>query len=215
MAWHAGVASPGEPFAWHACCRSMAAENSPMVVRIALASHLASPLSCPVDLPAALQALTSPISGLVGDRYDRTYVVAFGCLLWGVMTAAIGLSRSLGQALLSCAGAATPACSALCCWRTAASCCPFVVSGQVCTASGCHVQPGGTACLTCSEWLWAGPRHPLRQLHRCGLQSRGHARPCVWHHVVDRWVVSHIAVGEKMWVAGCGVHAHACLDGAA
>lgn len=51
-----------------------------------------------------LQALTSPISGLVGDRYDRSYVVAFGCLLWGVMTAAIGLSRSLGQALVSCAG---------------------------------------------------------------------------------------------------------------
>ncbi|KAI7836114.1 hypothetical protein COHA_009993 [Chlorella ohadii] len=48
-------------------------------------------------------ALTSPISGLVGDRYDRSYVVAFGCLLWGVMTAAIGLSRSLGQALVSCA----------------------------------------------------------------------------------------------------------------
>ncbi|PRW33724.1 MFS general substrate transporter [Chlorella sorokiniana] len=52
---------------------------------------------------ALFQALTSPISGLVGDRYDRSYVVAFGCLLWGVMTAAIGLSRSLGQAFVSCA----------------------------------------------------------------------------------------------------------------
>lgn len=81
-----------------------------MVVRIVPASHFASLTSSPFDLLAALQALTSPISGLVGDRYDRTYVVAFGCLLWGVMTAAIGLSRSLGQALVSCAGAAPPAC---------------------------------------------------------------------------------------------------------
>lgn len=53
---------------------------------------------------ALFQALTSPISGALGDRYDRARVVAVGCALWGVMTAAIGLSTSLGQAMVSCAG---------------------------------------------------------------------------------------------------------------
>ena len=46
---------------------------------------------------ALVQALSSPVGGLLGDRLDRTYIVAFGCLLWGVMTAAIGLSNSLQQ----------------------------------------------------------------------------------------------------------------------
>ena len=50
-----------------------------------------------------MQALSSPLSGLLGDRCDRSYVVAAGCLLWGVMTAAIGLSRTLGQAMVACA----------------------------------------------------------------------------------------------------------------
>ncbi|GAB4813864.1 hypothetical protein N2152v2_000910 [Parachlorella kessleri] len=52
---------------------------------------------------ALVQALSSPLSGVLGDRYDRTYIVSVGCLLWGVMTAAIGLSMSLGQAMVSCA----------------------------------------------------------------------------------------------------------------
>ncbi|EFN58437.1 hypothetical protein CHLNCDRAFT_140406 [Chlorella variabilis] len=52
---------------------------------------------------ALVQALSSPLSGILGDRYDRAYIVAAGCLVWGVMTAAIGLSRSLGQAMVSCA----------------------------------------------------------------------------------------------------------------
>ena len=34
---------------------------------------------------ALVQALTSPIGGLLGDRMDRTYLVAFGCILWGAM----------------------------------------------------------------------------------------------------------------------------------
>lgn len=50
------------------------------------------------------QALASPFSGILGDRYDRAYVVAAGCLCWGVMTSLMGLSTSLGQAMLSCAG---------------------------------------------------------------------------------------------------------------
>lgn len=46
---------------------------------------------------ALVQALTSPIGGLLGDRMDRTYLVAFGCILWGAMTAGIGLSQNLTQ----------------------------------------------------------------------------------------------------------------------
>lgn len=44
-----------------------------------------------------LQALSSPVSGILGDKYDRTHIVAFGCCLWGVMTAFIGLSSSIHQ----------------------------------------------------------------------------------------------------------------------
>ena len=47
--------------------------------------------------PAVLQAFASPLSGLVGDRYDRAKMVAAGCFLWGIMTSAVGLSTSLGQ----------------------------------------------------------------------------------------------------------------------
>ena len=46
---------------------------------------------------ALIQALTSPVGGLLGDRMDRTYLVAFGCILWGAMTAGIGLSQNLTQ----------------------------------------------------------------------------------------------------------------------
>lgn len=47
---------------------------------------------------AVSQAASSPISGIMGDKYNRTHIVAAGCLLWGVMTALIGLSTSLHQA---------------------------------------------------------------------------------------------------------------------
>ena len=57
---------------------------------------------------ALVQALSSPVGGLLGDRLDRTYIVAFGCLLWGVMTAAIGLSTSLEQARLGSKRMASP-----------------------------------------------------------------------------------------------------------
>ena len=43
------------------------------------------------------------MSGLLGDRFDRCYIVAAGCLLWGVMTAAVGLAQNLPQAMVSCA----------------------------------------------------------------------------------------------------------------
>ena len=44
-----------------------------------------------------VQALSSPVSGVLGDKVDRTHIVALGCFLWGVMTAAIGMSHSLHQ----------------------------------------------------------------------------------------------------------------------
>ena len=46
---------------------------------------------------ALVQALTSPLGGLLGDRMDRTHLVAFGCILWGAMTAGIGLSQNITQ----------------------------------------------------------------------------------------------------------------------
>lgn len=52
---------------------------------------------------ALVQALSSPVSGVLGDRYDRTLVVAAGCCLWGVMTSALGLATSLHQAMIACA----------------------------------------------------------------------------------------------------------------
>lgn len=48
---------------------------------------------------ALVQALSSPLGGLLGDRMDRTHIVAFGCVLWGAMTAGIGLSHTLAQVL--------------------------------------------------------------------------------------------------------------------
>ncbi|KAL6771840.1 hypothetical protein ACKKBG_A28005 [Auxenochlorella protothecoides x Auxenochlorella symbiontica] len=52
---------------------------------------------------AIVQALSSPISGILGDRCDRTRVVTAGCLIWGVMTVAVGVSTSLRQAMVACA----------------------------------------------------------------------------------------------------------------
>jgi hypothetical protein len=44
-----------------------------------------------------VQALTSPLSGLLGDKCNRIHVVAAGTLLWGGMTAAIGMATTLPQ----------------------------------------------------------------------------------------------------------------------
>lgn len=43
------------------------------------------------------QALISPLSGLLGDSCNRIHIVAAGTLMWGAMTAAIGLSTTLQQ----------------------------------------------------------------------------------------------------------------------
>ncbi len=47
-----------------------------------------------------LQALSSPISGILGNNFDRTSIVSFGCFLWGVMTAAVGMCNSLSQVII-------------------------------------------------------------------------------------------------------------------
>ena len=56
------------------------------------------PSKHPPGAPLPIQALSSPLSGLLADRLDRTHVVAFGCFLWGVMTAGIGMATTLHQA---------------------------------------------------------------------------------------------------------------------
>lgn len=50
------------------------------------------------QLMLALVAVWRTAGGLLGDRLDRTHIIAFGCFLWGVMTMAIGLSTTLTQA---------------------------------------------------------------------------------------------------------------------
>lgn len=52
---------------------------------------------------ALVQAMSSPVSGVLGDKYDRTHIIALGCFLWGIMTTAIGLSTSIYQAMIWCA----------------------------------------------------------------------------------------------------------------
>lgn len=44
-----------------------------------------------------LQALVSPFTGILGDKFNRIILVAVGTFLWGIMTAAIGLSTTLSQ----------------------------------------------------------------------------------------------------------------------
>ncbi|KAK9838092.1 hypothetical protein WJX81_000768 [Elliptochloris bilobata] len=53
---------------------------------------------------ALVQAASSPMAGLLGDRLDRVHLVATGCLLWAACTAAIGMSTTLTQ-MMVCSGA--------------------------------------------------------------------------------------------------------------
>jgi MFS family permease len=48
---------------------------------------------------ALVQTLSSPLSGVLGDRSDRRLVLAAGAFIWGVMTSAIALSTSLRVAM--------------------------------------------------------------------------------------------------------------------
>lgn len=60
-------------------------------------------LSSLILVRTLVQALFSPLSGYIGDRYDRTMVVAGGSLLWAIFTSTMGLSASTAQALISSA----------------------------------------------------------------------------------------------------------------
>jgi MFS family permease len=52
---------------------------------------------------ALVQTVASPVSGCLGDRFDRTKVIATGCFLWAVMTSMVGLSSTLHEAMFYCA----------------------------------------------------------------------------------------------------------------
>jgi len=45
-----------------------------------------------------LQTLASPLSGILGDRYDRVLVLSSGAFIWGIMTSAMALTVTLHQA---------------------------------------------------------------------------------------------------------------------
>lgn len=42
-----------------------------------------------------IQAIASPVSGMLGDKFDRTKVIAAGCMIWGLMTSAIAMANSI------------------------------------------------------------------------------------------------------------------------
>jgi len=66
---------------------------------------------------ALVQAASSPMAGLLGDRLDRVHLIATGCLLWAACTAAIGMSRTLLEARAGPARALAPKfCSHACAW---------------------------------------------------------------------------------------------------
>jgi MFS family permease len=47
--------------------------------------------------PLTMQTLSSPLSGILGDRYDRVLVMSTGAFIWGVMTSAMALTVTLRQ----------------------------------------------------------------------------------------------------------------------
>lgn len=44
-----------------------------------------------------VQTLASPLSGILGDRYDRVAVLASGAFIWGLMTSAMAMTATLHQ----------------------------------------------------------------------------------------------------------------------
>ncbi|CAL8468475.1 g8015 [Coccomyxa elongata] len=48
---------------------------------------------------ALVQALASPLGGLLGHWYNRIYVITCGCIIWGLMTLGFSLSRNLIMAI--------------------------------------------------------------------------------------------------------------------
>eukprot|EP00878_Enallax_costatus_P019399 GHUV01020468.1.p1 GENE.GHUV01020468.1~~GHUV01020468.1.p1 ORF type:complete len:515 (+),score=144.64 GHUV01020468.1:258-1802(+) len=48
---------------------------------------------------AMVQTLASPLSGILGDRFDRILVLSSGAFIWGIMTSAMALTVTLRQAM--------------------------------------------------------------------------------------------------------------------
>lgn len=46
---------------------------------------------------AMVQTLASPLSGILGDRFDRVLVLSSGAFIWGIMTSAMALTVTLHQ----------------------------------------------------------------------------------------------------------------------
>lgn len=46
---------------------------------------------------ALVQALCSPIAGLLATKYNRTQVIGWGTMLWAASTAGVGMSTSYFQ----------------------------------------------------------------------------------------------------------------------
>ena len=46
---------------------------------------------------ALVQTMASPLSGILGDRYDRVSVLASGAFIWAVMTSAMAMSTTQQQ----------------------------------------------------------------------------------------------------------------------
>ncbi|WIA28672.1 hypothetical protein OEZ86_011208 [Tetradesmus obliquus] len=49
---------------------------------------------------AMVQTLASPLSGILGDRYNRVAVLSTGAFIWGIMTSAMALTVTLHQAMM-------------------------------------------------------------------------------------------------------------------
>ena len=46
---------------------------------------------------AMVQTLASPLSGILGDRFDRVLVLSSRAFIWGIMTSAMALTVTLHQ----------------------------------------------------------------------------------------------------------------------
>lgn len=88
--------SSGSMTAHHACLN-----RASLPATIVAVAYVQVPQGCgPPKLQPVAQALSSPISGVLGDKYDRTSIISLGAFLWGTMTFAIGLSTSIHQVLM-------------------------------------------------------------------------------------------------------------------
>jgi len=47
------------------------------------------------------ESLSSLVSGPLGEKYDRVYLIALGCIVWAVSTAAVGASTSVRSLIIS------------------------------------------------------------------------------------------------------------------